>query len=149
MQQFKAAEFKADLEENDQSISFCGVGAHHQNGVAERYIRMFIERARTVLLNAHARWPGKLDMELWTYALNHVVTQWNDTPRADLNYRTPDEIFWKTAEIISIKKRFKHFHPFGCPAYVLHKDIIDGKKHPKWKPKTKVGVCLSRSRDHA
>ena len=63
---FKAAEFKTDLEMNDQSISFCGVGAHHQNGVAERFIRTFIERARTVLLNAHARWPGKLDMELWT-----------------------------------------------------------------------------------
>ena len=60
---FKAAEFKTDLELNDQSITFCGMGAHHQNGVAERSIRIFIERARTVILNAHARWPEKINME--------------------------------------------------------------------------------------
>ena len=88
-------------------------------------------------------------MELWTYALNHVVTQWNNTPRGDLNYRTPEEVFCKTSELTSVKTKFKHFHPFGCPAYVLHKDIIEGKKRPKWKPKTKVGVYLGRSRDHA
>ena len=52
---FKSTEFRLELKNNDQDITFCGVGAHHQNGVAERYIRTMVERARTVLLNAHAR----------------------------------------------------------------------------------------------
>ena len=35
---FKSAEFRLVLKENEQHITFCGVGAHHQNGIDERYI---------------------------------------------------------------------------------------------------------------
>ena len=61
---YKAAEFRAELRNNDQHITFCGVGAHHQNGVAERYFRTMVEKTRTVLLNAHTRWPSSISMEL-------------------------------------------------------------------------------------
>ena len=43
-----------------------------------------VEKTRTVLLNAHARWPEQIDMELRTFALRHVVTKWNNTPHKDL-----------------------------------------------------------------
>ena len=33
---FKAAVFKVDLKNPDQSITYCGVSAHHQNGIIER-----------------------------------------------------------------------------------------------------------------
>jgi hypothetical protein len=33
---FGANEFKADIANQDQGLTFSGVGAHHQNGVAER-----------------------------------------------------------------------------------------------------------------
>ena len=105
---FKSAEFKNDLQENDQTITYCGVGAHNQNGVAERYIRTFVEKARTVLLNAHARWPEHINMELWTFALRHVTTQWNNTPRKDLGYKTPDEVFNRVSRINSVKSHFKY-----------------------------------------
>ena len=59
---FKAAEFRADLDNLDQHITYCGVGAHHQNGIAERYIRTMVQKSRTVLLNAHARWPKPMKM---------------------------------------------------------------------------------------
>jgi hypothetical protein len=36
---FNAAEFKNDLDNKYQSIAFSGVGAHHQNGAAERAIK--------------------------------------------------------------------------------------------------------------
>jgi hypothetical protein len=36
---FNAAEFKNDLKNKGQTISFSGVGAHHQNGAAERDIK--------------------------------------------------------------------------------------------------------------
>ena len=68
-------------EGKDQRITFCGVRAYHQNSVAERHVRTFVEKSRTVLLNASARWPGKIDMELWIVALRHVVNQWNNTPQ--------------------------------------------------------------------
>ena len=90
---FKSKEFKLELEENGQAVTFCGVGAHHQNGIAERYIRTMVERTRTVLLNAHAMWPEIVDIELWTFAFRHIVTKWNNTPRPDLEYKTPDEVF--------------------------------------------------------
>ena len=77
---FRAAEFRLDLDKNDQTITFCARGAHHQNGVAERHMRTMVDKARTVLLNAHARWPEMVNMELWTFALRHVVTKWNNTP---------------------------------------------------------------------
>jgi transposase InsO family protein len=36
---FCSDEFMANIHSNGQKISFSGVGAHHQNGVAERAIR--------------------------------------------------------------------------------------------------------------
>jgi hypothetical protein len=36
---FDAAEFKNDLENKGQTISFSGVGSHHQNGAAKRAIK--------------------------------------------------------------------------------------------------------------
>ena len=61
---FKAIEFRADINSLDQTISYYGAGAHHQNGVAERYIMTMIEKAKTVLLNAHARWQKPMKMKL-------------------------------------------------------------------------------------
>ena len=54
-----------------------------------------------------------------------------------------------TETIYKSGARFKHFHLFGCPAYVLEDDLQDGIKQPKWKPRTKVGVYLGRSKHHA
>ena len=92
--------------------------------MVERHIRTFVEKARTVLLNAHAKWPDKIDLELWTFAFRHVVNQWNNTPRADLNYQTPEERFNKIKqENVNRKRLFQNFHPFGCPDYVLEDDL--------------------------
>ena len=57
---YKAAEFRAELRNNDQHITYYGVGSHHQNGVAERYIRTVVEKTITVLLNAHAIWQSSI-----------------------------------------------------------------------------------------
>ena len=40
---YKAAEIRVELRDNDQHITCCGVGTHHQNGVAERYVRNMVE----------------------------------------------------------------------------------------------------------
>ena len=42
---FRSKEFQADLKLHHQTIDFSGVGAHHQNGVAERAICTVVEWA--------------------------------------------------------------------------------------------------------
>ena len=39
------------VSDANQTITFCGVGAHHQNGVAEKRIRDLTEHARTMLIH--------------------------------------------------------------------------------------------------
>ena len=46
-----------DACNSKQEIQFCGVGAHHQNGVSKRAIRAVAECERTMLLNAIRLWP--------------------------------------------------------------------------------------------
>jgi transposase InsO family protein len=52
--------FRQAISEKGQTISFCGVNAHWQNGVAERRIRELQENANTMLLHARRRWPGRM-----------------------------------------------------------------------------------------
>ena len=44
--------FQASCDIQDQKITFCGVNAHHQNGIAERQIRTLTERACTMLIHS-------------------------------------------------------------------------------------------------
>jgi hypothetical protein len=52
---FRDKLFTKDIEEKGQTISFCGVGAHHQNGIAEKRIGDLQRRATTLLLHAQRR----------------------------------------------------------------------------------------------
>jgi hypothetical protein len=47
-----ANDIKADIDKQDQELTFSGVGAHHQNRVAERSIRTVTQRARVMLLHS-------------------------------------------------------------------------------------------------
>ena len=81
---FKAKDFVDECEIRSQKIDFSGVGAHHQNGVAERAIKMIIQSARTMLLHASIHWPDEADLMLWPFALEHAVHLWNHTPLTNL-----------------------------------------------------------------
>jgi hypothetical protein len=48
---FCAMEFVQDCTNQNQKVSYLGVGAHHQNGVAERAIRTVTSWARTMMLH--------------------------------------------------------------------------------------------------
>ena len=41
------------------------------------------------------------------------------------------------------------FHSFGCPVYVLNEKQQSSKGEPKWLPRSRVGVYLGKSREHA
>ena len=44
--------FRNDCVSNNQTITFCGVGSHHQNGIAEHKIKAITLGAWTLLLHA-------------------------------------------------------------------------------------------------
>ena len=50
-----------------QTIDYCGVGAHGQNGIVERNIGLMTNDSRTLLLGAMRRWPDMISTLLWLY----------------------------------------------------------------------------------
>ena len=54
---FQSKVFRESLVSDNQYITFSGVGAHHQNGVAERAIKTITWWARTMMLHAIIMWP--------------------------------------------------------------------------------------------
>ncbi|MGH7955047.1 MAG: hypothetical protein ACREOZ_03715, partial [Gloeomargaritales cyanobacterium] len=65
---FTAAQFRQHLEQSDQDLTLSGVGAHYQNGIAERGIKTVMNRARILMLHASIRWPEMADSSLWPFA---------------------------------------------------------------------------------
>jgi hypothetical protein len=140
---FSSKEFRDCCTLQKQCMKFCGVNAHHQNGIAECHIRSITEAARTMLIHAMISWPDIITEQLWPYALRLAVHLHNNTPGS--SGLTPEEIFTGTKH----KLRFSDFHPLGCPIFVLDPSLQQGHKTPRWKPRSRVGVYLGFSPEHA
>jgi hypothetical protein len=56
-----------------QKLTFCGVNAHFQNGIAERAIHDLSESVQKQLLHAKQRWPQAVSIALWPYALHSAA----------------------------------------------------------------------------
>ena len=109
-------------KDNNQGLTYCGVNAHFQNGVAEKRIRDLQEQARTMLWFAVHKWPCMLSMALWTYALWTANEVCNTTP-FEGQMKTPMELFAQVA----IAPKLRHFHTFGCPTYILDNKLQGDK----------------------
>ena len=72
--------FKEAVRKSNQTLSFCGVNAHHQNGRAEARIKDVTTGARTALLHAAHRWPKAINAALWPSALKHYTNIRNALP---------------------------------------------------------------------
>ncbi|KAG7373658.1 reverse transcriptase RNA-dependent DNA polymerase [Nitzschia inconspicua] len=143
---FDSAEFKADLVAKNQTISLSGVGAHHQNGVAERSIQTVTEWARAMLLHHALHWPEQAQLDLWPFALEHAVYLWNHLPRKD-SLLAPIELF--TGATFDDYSHLQRSRVWGCPVYVLDPTLQDGKKLPKWSPRSRRGMFLGVSPSHS
>jgi len=53
---FASNAWKESCQTSNQGLTFAGVNAHHQNGIAERHIQELQQMARTMLLHAQHRW---------------------------------------------------------------------------------------------
>ena len=143
---FRAREWVADCYKHKQSMSYAAVGAHHQNGVAERRIRVLQDMTRTLLLHAQERWPAAISPYLWPYALRIANDEWNNAPNPrDAEKLTPLQRFSGT----NIQRNISHSAPFGCPAYVLTSELQARLPFHKWKSRANVGIYLGKSPIHA
>ena len=144
---YTADEFKADCSRKDQTQSFSGVGAQHQNAAAERAIRTITEMARSFLVHTSLHWTenGTDDLCLWPFAMKHAAWLYNRVPRDDCGL-TPIELLTKTK---SDHKDLLRSHVWGCPTYVLDPTLQDGKKLPKWNRRARLGQFLGFSEAHS
>ena len=141
---FADNKWRKDCSSKGQTLTFCGVNAHFQNGVAERRIRELQEHARTMLIHASKRWPNAVNAHLWPYALrmaNDSINHMPDIKRKDI----PIERFAKT----KVATNPNHWYHFGCPVYVLDDKIQSGQKINKWSERARVGIYLGYSPQHA
>ncbi len=142
---YRSEEFRQDLHQFNQTIQFCGVGAHHGNGIAERAIRTVSDSARAIMIHAMIHWPEKISLDLWPFAVKYAVHLHNRMPRGKAQL-SPMELFF---DIKSDYQDLKSAKVWGCPAYVLDPKLQDGKKLPRWNPRSKLGQFLGRSDEHA
>ena len=142
---FAESAFRDAVDESNQRITFCGVGAHHQNAIVERMIKELTLRARTMLLHANRHWPEYITTMLWPFALKCAAEQIN-TLSVDEAGVTPESKFTGVPEDPVVK----HHHTWGCPVYILDGRLQSGPKAiPKWEPRSRIGIYLGHSPVHA
>lgn len=98
-----------------QKLTFSGIGAHHQNGVAERNIKTISQWACAHMLHAAYHWHEQANIHLWPQAVDYAVWTFNRLPSMDTGL-SPNEV-WSQSQCTG--HDLCHTHPFGCPLYVL------------------------------
>ena len=95
-------------------------------------------------MHAESKWPDVITANLWPYALRGANESLNSTPNK-MTGKIAHQMFSNTDTPIMVR----HFHPFGCPTYVLNDNLAAGKSIPKWHKRARLGVYLGRSPNHA
>ncbi len=138
--------FRDDCTSSNQAITFCGIGSHHQNGIAERKIKDITLGGQTLLLHAKRMSPEYISTILWPFAVKCYKDRLNNlVHRADRC--TP----YKTlASLDAAPINTSNFHTFGCQCYVLDHWLQSGTgKIPKWEPRMQMGIYVGQLPSHA
>ena len=75
------------------------------------------------------------DSSLWPLAMEYAAYIYNHTPKMESGV-APIDIFSRTTVP---RQRLKDLHVWGCPTYILDPKLQDGKKIPRWKPRSRRG----------
>jgi hypothetical protein len=140
---FKANNFFEHIKQTQQMMHFCCTNAHHQNGVAERAIHKISNMAIAMILHANMHWKDGIYSSLWPMAVNYAIHIYNNTPDKGA---TPADIF--TGSTVPLH-RLLDLNVWGCPVYVLDSKMQQGRKLPRWQPRSRRGVNLGLSLQHS
>jgi hypothetical protein len=117
--------FKQACHEQLQQLTFCGMNAHFQNGIAKCSIQDLLESACKQLLDARTRWPQAVHFALWPHALRNATLLHNSLPVLE-DGTSRLELF----SSIHVGCNMKHVHTFGCPAFALQNALASGNQLP-------------------
>ena len=139
--------FREDINAKDQKITFCGVGAHHQNGIIENKNKILTQGARTLLLHGMRMWPQMIDSMFWPFAFKAMAERMNSLQLNADGSTAESRLYGIPAGDIPVKS----FHTLFCPVYVLDSRLqsAGGAGPPKWEPRSRIGVYLGHSPFHA
>jgi hypothetical protein len=138
---YTSKEYLKELDKKGQGLRLSGVGAHHQNGVAETSIKLTSYKACALLIHAAFRWPEVVEKDLWPMALRHAVYLHNIIPRMDTSL-SPEELWTRSK---GSNSKLSHVHTWGCPVYVLDPKLQNNQKIPKWAPRSRRAQYLGVS----
>ena len=85
------------------------------------------------------------DATLWPMAVSHAIFLHNHVPDLATGL-CPSDVFTKSRWE---QRKYHDLHVWGCPVYALEKTIADGKKLPRWKPRSIRCVNMGLSKKHA
>jgi hypothetical protein len=108
-----------------QHLTFCGVNAHFQNGIAKQAIWDLSESTQKQQLHARACWPEAVHFALWPYALQSAAYLLNNLPVLE-DGTSRLELF----SSIQVGSNMKHVHTFGCPVFALQNALASGNQLP-------------------
>jgi hypothetical protein len=137
---FSVNEFLAACNNLNQTIEFCRVGAHHQNGIAKNRNKQLTQTARVLLLHGMRMWPQMVDQMFWPFAIKAAAERMNSLD-IDTDGHTPESKFYGVnIENIPVKI----FHTIFCPSYVLDSRLHNAGsiRPPKWEPRSNICVYL-------
>ncbi len=122
------------------------MGAHHQNGVVERAMKLLTLISQTLLLHAQCYWPEYITTMLWPFALKAAQDRTNQL-HVNLDGLTPKMAF---SDIVTATLRLCAFHTWGCSCYILDSRLQTNLKGvPKWEPCAWLSIYVGRSPNHA
>ena len=77
---FDTKRFKEEYNTAKQTLSFCGVNAHHQNGKSDDIIKDVTTGVRKFILHASHCWRNVIYASLWTAIMNKYFNLINSIP---------------------------------------------------------------------
>jgi hypothetical protein len=100
----------------------------------------------TSCFSKEAYWPDRAKLDLWPFALEHAVYIWNHLPKKD-SLIAPVESF--TGGTFGDFEHISRARDWGCSAYILDPKLQDGKKIPKWDPRSRRSMFIGMSPSHS
>lgn len=97
------------------------------------------------MLHSAIHWPDVADATIWPMAVAHADYLHNHMPNMETGL-APVDVFTKSRWQ---QHKFHDLHVWGCPVYVLDKSMADGKKVPRWQPRSIRSINMGLLDKHA